>query len=240
MRILVCVLVLVFTLSASAQSASVKQLFGEAAGLASAGKFASALGKYQLVLEKSKGESISPTLRARVHYNLGVCEYRLGRPERAVGELETAIELRGGDYPQAFYALGMAEAARADWPKARAAFVRVLASDNRNAEAWFDLAFAHIGERNFESAELAFRNAIANGSVDSPFGHNNIGVILAARGDIAGAKKEFETAYRTSNRQLKIAFDNLRWCESLGTIGETGLLAWSRNTLSLKRGDESL
>src|SRR5436190_22485871 len=45
---------------------------------------------------------------ARAHFNVAVCQHRLGRFREAVGEYHTAIQQRDGKYPAASYALGVA------------------------------------------------------------------------------------------------------------------------------------
>lgn len=214
MRTLSFIFVLIFAVSISAQSPAVKRPFDEGTRLAKGGEFEKALVSYRSALVASKNDAIDLKFLARLHYNLGVCEYRLGRADTAIGELETAIELRGGEYLEAFYALGMAETALENWPKARRAFLEALKMNNKNGEAWFDLAFAYLGEKDYLHAETAFRNAIRQRSIDTPLSHNNVGVILAMRGDIEAAKTEFKTAVRTSSGRLKMAQDNLRFCET--------------------------
>lgn len=214
MRTLSFICLLMFAVAISAQSPAAKQSFDDGTRSARNGEFEKALASYRAALAASKNDAIDLKFLARLHYNLGACEYRLGRADKAINELATAIEFRGGEYPQAFYALGMAETDRENWPKARQAFLEALKDGAKNAEAWFDLAFAYIREEDFENAETAFRKAIAHKSVDTPLGHNNIGVILAMRGDIAAAKKEFVTAFRTSGGRLKMAEDNLKFCET--------------------------
>ncbi|MFT3743369.1 MAG: tetratricopeptide repeat protein [Pyrinomonadaceae bacterium] len=214
MRTLSFIFVLIFAASISAQSVAVKQAFGEGTRLAKNGEFEKALASYRTALAASKDDAIDLKFLARLHYNLGVCEYRLGRAEKAIDELRIAIESKGGEYPEAFYALGMAETERENWAKAREAFIGALKTNERNGEAWFDLAFAYLGEKDLERAETAFRNAIANKSIDTPLSHNNVGVILAIRGDIDAAKTEFKAAVRTSGGRLKMAEDNLKFCET--------------------------
>lgn len=233
MRILSFIFVLILAVSVSAQSPAAKQPFDDGTRFARNGEFEKALASYRKALAASKNDAIDLKFLARLHYNLGVCEYRLGDADKAIGELETANELRGGEYSDAFYALGMAETARENWPKARVAFLGALKTNDRNGEAWFDLAFAYISEKDLENAEKAFRKAIDRKSIDTPLSYNNIGVILAMRGDIAAAKREFETAIRTSGGRLKMAESNLRFCENRET---TVALAASLNLA--ERGDQ--
>src|SRR5882672_11087816 len=124
MRTLSFIFVLIFTVGVSAQSYSVRQSFAEGTKLAKSGEFEKALSRYLVASEAAKGELINSEFLARLHYNIGVCEYRLDRPERAVKELEQAVKLKNNDYSPAFYAIGMAESARGNWPKARLAFLK--------------------------------------------------------------------------------------------------------------------
>ena len=213
MRTLSFIFVLICAVGVSAQSKAITKPFSEGTGFAKAGDFESALARYRTALDASKLEQIDIKFLARLHYNLGVCEYRLNRPDRAVDELAIAIGLRGKDYPAAYYALGMAESSRQNWPKARLAFIGALKGNEPVNEAWFDLAFAYLRENNFDQAETAFRQAIAHKSIDTPLSHNNIGVILAIRGDLSAAKIEFESALRVSDGRLKMADKNLKFCE---------------------------
>ena len=213
MQIASFILVLIFALSTAAQTPSVKMPFDEGTRLAQSGEFERALVSYQAALAASKNSPIEPRSLARLHYNLGVCEYRLGRADKAIVELETAIDLRGGEYSAASYALGMAESEHGNWAKARSAFLDALKTNDRNGEAWFDLAFAYLGENDPKNAEASFRNAIRLKSIDTPLSHNNVGVMLAMRGEIEAAKAEFKAAVRTSGGRLKIAENNLRSCE---------------------------
>lgn len=214
MRILSFLFVLIFTFSSSAQSSKAKPPFDEGTRLAKSGNFEKALVSYRTALAASKDDAIDLKFLARLHYNLGVCEYRLGRAAKAIAELETAIELRGGEYAEAFYALGMAETARENWPKARIAFLGSIKTNSSNGETWFDLAYAYLSESDLENAEKSFRNAIRLKSIDTPLSHNNVGVILALRGEIDAAKMEFQTALRSSGGRLKIAVNNLKYCET--------------------------
>ncbi len=214
MRTLSFIFVCVFAVGVSAQSSSVTRPFNEGTRFANSGEFEKGLSSYHTAAEAAKSESVDMNYLARLHYNLGVCEFRLGHNEQAVAEFDQAIRLKNGDYVRAFYALGMAESARENWPKAQAAFLEAVRSNRANGEAWFDLAFAYLRENDFANAEAAFRNSIAYKSVDSALGHNNVGVLLAMRGDLNAAEKEFETALRSSGGQLVEAKSNLDYCRA--------------------------
>src|SRR6185369_12861346 len=143
-----------------------------------------------------------------------VCEYHLNHPERAAEEFKVAIKLKGGNYSTAFYALGMAESAQENWQGARRAFLESLRLNRSNGEVWFDLAFVDLAAGDFGGAEADFRNSIIYKSIDSAWSHNNVGVLLALRGDLSEAQKEFETALAASDGKLIEARNNLEYCRS--------------------------
>ena len=212
MRTLSFIFVLIFAVGVSAQSTAVVKPFREGTKFANSDEFEKALSFYQSALEAAKSERIGNDFLGRLHYNLGVCSYRLHRLEKSVEYLGMAISMRKGDYSAAYYALGMAETARENWPQARLAFLGALKGNRTNGEAWFDLASVYILEKNFAGAELAFRNSVAYKSIDSPLSHNNIGVILAMKKDFAAAETEFETALEQSGGRLIEARKNLEYC----------------------------
>jgi len=213
MRTLSVIFVLLFAISVSAQL-SVTRSFNEGTRLASIGEFEKALSSYRAALNDAERIRSGHDFLAKLHYNLGVCEYQLNRPERAVAEFHLAIEMRAGNYSPAFYALGMAESARENWPSARLAFLESLRLDKTNGEAWYDLAFVYFHEGDFVNAEAAFRNSIVHKSIDAAWSHNNVGVLLALRGDFSSAEAEFETALKLSGGRLVEARNNLEYCRA--------------------------
>ena len=214
MRILAFIFVLALSIGVSAQSYSVRRPYTDGTTFAKAGEFEKALTSYLAASEAANNERPDSNFLAKLHYNIGVCEYRLDRPEQAIKELEQAVTLTNGRYTRAFYALGMAESARENWPKARLAFLEAVKSNKADGEAWFDLAFAYLGEKDLANAEAAFRNAITYKSIDTPLGHNNVGVLLALKNDLSAAEKEFETALRLSAGKLPEAKSNLEYCRA--------------------------
>jgi len=224
MRTLSVIFLLVFAISVSAQP-SVTRSFDEGARLASIREFENALSSYRAALNDAERVRPNNDFLARLHYNLGVCEYQLNHLERAIDEFHLALELKGGNYSRAFYALGMAESARENWRAARLAFLESLRLDKKNGEAWYDLAFVYFQEGDLANAEAAFRNSIVHKSIDAAWSHNNIGVLLALRGDFSSAEAEFETALKLSGGRLVEARNNLEYCR-----------ARTRNHFGLARG----
>lgn len=223
MRYLSFIFVFIFTVNIAAQSPAVSNLFANGAKAAEAGRFGEALKSYKTALFAAENEYLHAGYRARLHYNVGVCYFRLGQFKPAVDQFKSAILLKR-DYSRAYYALGMARMRLRQWKDASTSFVRLIELDPKNGEAWFDLAFASIALNDLDTAKNAFVRSIALGSVDSALSHNNIGVILAVKGYLTAAEREFETAIEMSDGRLHEAKDNLEFCRAK-RLGKPGLVA---------------
>ena len=209
MRLLVFALILMTVISVPAQTS-----FDTAAQNAKEGQYEKALENYRHVLDSQPGKQLS----VKAHFNIGVCLYHLNRPQKAVEEYQKAIELSGGKYQKAFYALGMAQVALGDKNKAVAAFYEAVRLDKNDGEAWFDLAMvllASSAEKDYDSAVAAFENAAKNGSVSTADAVNNIGVIAAIKGDVITAENNFKKALMLSKGNSLEAANNLNICAKL-------------------------
>lgn len=217
-RIFLSIFVILTALSfnASAQSFTTRQMFEKAVGIANTGNFETALPMFRDSLALAKIDEAESGFQAKVHFNIGVCFYRLKQNEKAVSEFEEAIKLANRDYEKAFYALGMAQAELKNWDKAEQAFRGAIRLNKRNGEAWFDLAFVYLAKNDFEAARTAFQKSVEFKSVSAAIGHNNLGVIFALGGDLDAAVREFETALRKSNGNFAVAERNLQFCKSMG------------------------
>lgn len=109
----------------------------------------------------------------------------------------------------------MAETANKRWPEARRAFTAAIKLNETDGEAWFDLAFVYIAEKDFANAETAFRKAIRYESVDSASSRNNLGVLLAIKGELDAAEREFETVLMETGGLLIEAKTNLEYCRTI-------------------------
>jgi tetratricopeptide (TPR) repeat protein len=202
MRVLLFIFVLVFAVSA-------QDHFSAGTSFTKEGSYEKALDSYRSALKNSKGADAE----SRAHYNIGVCLYQLGRHAEAVAALTEAIDLKGGKYQRAWYALGMAESASGNNAKAKGAFTKAIALNKKDAEAWFDLGMVSIVEKDYAAARAAFEKAVIFRSVNAPDAHNNIGVILALDGDVVAAIKKFEMSGSAE------AVGNLKYCrERLGNV----------------------
>ena len=134
MRIFSFVFLLVFGLNVAAQSPTVKNLFAEGTRYANAGRFDDALRNFEPALFMAENEYLGDGYRARLHYNLGVCHFRMDRFQLAVDQLKSALLLKP-DYTRAHYARGMAELRKREWKAAAGSFDRVVKLDPKNGEA---------------------------------------------------------------------------------------------------------
>ncbi len=204
---------LIFTFSAAAQTPALKTSFETGIETARRGEFEKASETFQRVLLSAEAEKTSDEFLAKVHFNLGVCFYRLRQTEKSVGEFNEAIRLSRREYKRAFYALGMAQSDLKNYDKAEKAFLAALKLEKSDGESWFDLGFVYLQKQEFEKAENAFQNAVSFKSVSAFEACNNLGVISALRHDFDKAEKYFETAWKMSENKFSTARNNLQFCK---------------------------
>src|SRR5215470_10780432 len=168
-------------------------------------------GQYELAIFEYRGALNWPgDHQARARFNIGVCEYRLGRPREAVAEYRAALKLSEGQYPPASYALGVALQDLSRYQEAREAFAQaVKSSGGKHAEALFELALESQREGDDRAAFESYRRAITQSNDGIPACHNNLGVILAKAGMLEEASREFETAVKRSRGRFAEASLNL-------------------------------
>lgn len=211
MRVVFFILV-IFVWSLAAQTPNVRKAFDAGTQNAQSEKFEMAIEDYRRTLLLAGIEKASKDFLARVHFNLGVCFYRLKQAEKAALEFKEAIKLSGGAYQKAFYALGMAEKDSGKLKKAENAFRRALKIEKSDAEAWFDIGMLYLQKRDFDAAFEAFKNAVRFESVAAADARNNLGVIFALRHEFDSAEKQFEIALAISDGKSNLARKNLQFC----------------------------
>jgi tetratricopeptide (TPR) repeat protein len=202
---------LFFTNNIAGQDTTAKAAFERGTTLARADKFEKAAAEFEIALREALLEHASDRRIAQIHFNIGVCRYRLEDLDSAVTELKIAIKLQT-DYEKAFYALGMAAAGRHNLSAAESAFVAAIKIKNRDAEAWFDLGNVYLEQKELAKARSAFEMAAKYKTIDLAVSHNNIGVIAALSGDLKTAVAEFVLALKLSGGQLQTARNNLELC----------------------------
>ncbi len=173
--------------------------FQEGIKLANKGDFQAALVHFQ----KSELDS------AQIHYNIGVCFYRLNKPDKAVIEFQKALKINPS-YERAYYANGMAQVDLKNFVEAEKAFLKAIRLDENNGETWYDLAFVFYEQRKYDEAIIAFQNAIKFKSIAKSISYNNLGVVYALQGDFKSAKKQIEIALKLKVPEAKSNLEILR------------------------------
>lgn len=176
------IFVLLLHIGAFAQNSQ----FEKGLSFAGNGDFQNALPYFQ----NSFNSKLSAKKLAQIHYNIGVCFYRLNQPNSAIIELNQAISLNP-NYERSFYALGMVLKDLKNFTESENAFRLALKISN-NGETWFDLGLVLFELKKYEEAVTAFQNAEKLGSIAVAESHNNLGVIYALKGDFYSAEKEIK------------------------------------------------
>lgn len=161
-------------------------------------------------------------------FNIGVCYYELWRTEDAIFMYKRAVVARGGRYPKALYALGIALEELKREAEAKEAYRRVVAgsANSETRAAHFRLGLILTNEGDYEKAGTHFTEAIDRET--SPAGHNNLGVVLALKGRLHEAEREFEMALKQAEGEFTDATNNLKLCRSLLRAPKKDLLASMR------------
>jgi len=216
----------VMPLAAQTENDSAGGFFKRGTQLAQRGDYGAAFNFYRKALEISENSGRSSAqFQAKVHYNLGVCLFQKGEKTKSVAEFSRAVEF-DKNYAAAFYALGLAQSELENYAAAKTAFLRVLEITGEcHGEAWFDLAFVYLAEKDFDRAAASFAQAVRFGSRDAPMAHNNLGVIFALKHDFIAAEKEFKTAWKASRERLILAKNNLGFIRQYQQNKNQALLA---------------
>lgn len=192
--------VLILEFGAFAQSSA----FYLGMNFAKSGDFQTALQYFQKAVDKN----LSAKKLAQIHYNIGVCFYRLNQFDKAVTEFERAVEFNP-NYEKAFYALGMAMSDLKKFDEAEKAFRQSLKLSN-NGETWFDLAIVLFEMKKFDESAESFQNAIRFGSESIGASHNNLGVVYALKGDFLKAENELLLARKLNFTEAETNLECLR------------------------------
>ena len=230
-------MILLFLLSSvfavSGQSIRALQIFEKGTEASRADDHANAKRHFEETLRIIEHEGAGDRFFAKVHYNLGVSNYHLRDLGSAAVQLEKAIGLIPRGYEKAYYALGLIRTNLGEWPAAEQAFRKAIALNDRNGEAWFDLAFVYVAQGSDVDAQKAFGKAIKHGTTELAISHNNLGALLANQGRYNEAMPHFETAARLASN-LKTASANLEKCRE--RAGKSDLIALTAFALA-RRSD---
>jgi len=210
---IVFVVVLAFAFSVSAQTTLTVRAFEKGTQAAQAKEYKTAIEKYRQAILLSDAEETGDDFLARIHFNIGVCLFKLKQTTEAAEEFTEAIKLSKRNYQKAFYALGMAQSELKNWQASEKAFREAVRLKKDDGEAWFDLGLVLLERENYNAAETAFQKAIKFESVGAVDAHNNLGVIFALKADFPAAETEFKTALTKSNGKSIEARNNLEFCK---------------------------
>lgn len=215
MPVIFIFLFLISAVVVNAQSTRALRFFEEGMRASQLGDHASALKNFNSALGSVEREGATDKFFAKLHYNIGVSNYHLRNLDEASEKFEKAIRLSHGSYEKASYALGLAQAELGNRAAAEKAFRGALAVNNRNGETWFDLAFVYLSGGDREKAFLAFEKAVRHNASEKAVSNNNLGVLLAIRGEYRSALKHFELAVAESNGRYSDSAVNLDLCRRL-------------------------
>ena len=101
-----------FVVGTQAQSVEAARYFDHGVEEMERGRNVDALKYFRTARKAADRSQVSPEFRAMIHYNTGVCLYRLGERAAAEREYRTALRLKNGRYEKAFYALGVVRSER--------------------------------------------------------------------------------------------------------------------------------
>ena len=94
------------------------------------------------------------------YYHMGVADLRLGREEEAAQAFQKAIDLSGGRYAWAQFALGLLLCRRGEYAEAETVIREGLEVDRRSAIGHLFLSVALFHRNRFEEAEKSAREAL--------------------------------------------------------------------------------
>src|SRR5687767_7211813 len=218
MRITVFLIIFLSAVTAFGQSPQTVKLFHNGILASRSGEHEKALKDFEQSLIVATNEGAGNEFLSKIHYKLGVSRFHLDLLTVAAVNFETAIKLAGGGYEKASYSLGLTRSELGDFVRAERAFLDTIAANKRNGEAWFDLAFVYLHQKDYKLAQTAFTNALRFGTIDPATGHNNLGVLLAINGDMPGAERHFRSAIALGS--LNEAVLNLEKCRKVGEKNE--------------------
>src|SRR5688572_14191982 len=111
MKVLSFVFLFIFAWGVNAQTPAVDELLSEGAKHVTGGRFDSALITYKKALAVAEKRYAGKESRARLHYNIGLCYFRLDHFGPATNEFKRAM-LLAPDYAPAYFALNQAKTRR--------------------------------------------------------------------------------------------------------------------------------
>jgi tetratricopeptide (TPR) repeat protein len=129
------------------------------------------------------------------HYNLGIYHQNKGDAQLALNSYETAARL----YPNSVMPLinsSVLYSAIGDQVKAEENLKKVIELDPENEAANLNLGLLLAEQRRMDEAERALRTVLNANPDNNPVAAKNLSIIVAQRGDLAGAVEYATMAYK--------------------------------------------
>jgi Flp pilus assembly protein TadD len=156
--------------------------FQKGISLAKSGDFQTALIHFQ----KSETADLSKRKLSQIHYNIGVCFYRLNQMNKAITSFEKSVEIFP-NYEKSYYGLAMAQVDLKDFAGAETNFLKAINLNKTNGEMWFDLALVLCEMQKFTEAIVAFQNAVKFNSIAKSTAKYNLEIL--SKNDIKSTAK---------------------------------------------------
>lgn len=142
--------------------------------------------------------------KARGHNNLGQALGKQGRYSEAIGEFQTAIQLKP-DYSNAYSNLGVMYRRRGYTDEALASYQKALQLDRFNIDAYNNIGVLFRETGRLDEAEQELRTALAL-KPDSADLHSNLGLVYDKKGRFDEALREFRTAEKLAPHDSTMRF----------------------------------
>ncbi len=164
-------------------------------------RWAEARSQFEWIIKRDPNDE-------RSRFNLGRASYGEKDFARAIEEYRKAIEIRNGDYPEAYVNIGRTYSAMKDYPKAVEAYKKAIKIKEDYPEAWYNIGLVYMRRNGMEEAAAAFRSAIRYDPVNV---HSwfNLGVACSRLGQddnaIAAYRRALEISPEHKQAQLNLA-----------------------------------
>lgn len=143
-------------------------------------------------------------------FNLGRIAYKERSYDEAIGHYQLAIELRGGDYPEAYNNMGLVFAARKDYARAIESYKEAVKIRKDYHQAHYNLGFAYLRQRKYNNAKKYFLRAIKY--------NNNYEQAWFNLARVHAKKKDLDSAVNAYGKALEIRPDYPQARLNLGVL----------------------
>jgi tetratricopeptide (TPR) repeat protein len=133
------------------------------------------------------------------YYHIGVADFRLGHEEEAAQAFQKAIDLSGGHYAWAQFALGLLLCRRGEYAEAETVIRKGLDADGSPATAHLFLSVALFRLNRFEEAERSAREALLR--------KHGFALAYLVLADVHGRRGEYARQLQSLDAYLKLEPD---------------------------------